>query len=555
MSAICAVEEDPGNGSWTRRPDAEERKKSPVKSGIRPHAEFIAISWCRAYVPPRLAHSLRAVFGTYLRRELINRRRQTLIVAIGMALAIALVLVVNAVAGGVKTAQAVALQSVYGVGTDITVTKAASTADGGPQRFQFGSGAGAASGGTRTFNRNRLAVERGVTTFEATAVTKAQQTSGVKAAAGVLSLNDTSFTGQIPTQRTRGTGGFTPGQTRPTGGPDGSGGSAFGIDSFTVLGYDAGGAPIGPLTAATLTSGRALTSADSGKDVAVLDSDYATTAKKKVGDTISIGGTTVKITGIVKSTSATGASGSDVYLPLATAQKLASETGKISSVYVQAASSGDVDGVKTALQSSLGSGMTVNTEADLASNVTGSLSTASSLANSLGLWLSIVVLAAAFLLAVLFTISGVTRRTREFGTLKAIGWSDRRIVGQVAGESIVQGVLGGVIGLVIGLVAILVVNMLHPTLTASTATVGRTFAGGFGGAAGATPGGFGEGGFGRATVNAAANAANIALTLPVTAWVVLLAVGLAVLGGLIAGVFGGWRAARLRPAEALRSVA
>ena len=495
------------------------------------------------------------MFGTYLRRELVNRRRQTLIVAIGMALAIALVLVVNAVAGGVRTAQATALQSVYGVGTDITVTKAATTADGGPQRFQFGSGSGAANGGTRTFNRNRLAVERGVTTFASTAVAKAQQTSGVKAATGVLSLNDTSFTGQIPTQRTG--GGFTPGQTRPTGGPDGQGGSAFGIDAFTVLGYDVSGAAIGPLTAATLSSGRALTAADNGKDVAVLDSDYATTAKKKVGDTISIGGTTTKIVGIVKSTAATGASGSNVYIPLSTAQKLASETGKISSIYVEATSASAVDSTKSALQSSLGSGMTVNTEADLASSVTGSLSTASSLANSLGLWLSIVVLAAAFLLAVLFTVSGVTRRTREFGTLKAIGWSDRRVVGQVAGESVVQGLLGGVLGLVIGLVAIEVVNMLHPTLTASTATVGRTIAGGFGGgAAGGASGGFGEGGgFGRAAANAAASAANIALTLPVPAWVVLLAVGLAVLGGLIAGVFGGWRAARLRPAEALRSVA
>ena len=31
-------------------------------------------------------------------------------------------------------------------------------------------------------------------------------------------------------------------------------------------------------------------------------------------------------------------------------------------------------------------------------------------------------------------------------------------------------------------------------------------------------------------------------------------VGLAIAGGLIAGAFGGWRAARLSPAEALRSV-
>ena len=223
------------------------------------------------------------MFGTYLRRELLNRRRQTLIVAIGMALAIALVLVVNAVAGGVKAAQAVALQSVYGVGTDITVTKAttAASTDGGGQRFQFGSGSGSASGGTRTFSRNRLTVERGVTTFAASSVTTAQRTAGVKAATGVLSLNDVSFTGQIPQFRSGTGGGFTPRATRPSGGPDGQGGSAFGVDSFSVLGYDVSGATIGPLTAATLTSGRALGAADSAKDVAVLDSDYAKSASKK----------------------------------------------------------------------------------------------------------------------------------------------------------------------------------------------------------------------------------------------------------------------------------
>jgi ABC-type antimicrobial peptide transport system permease subunit len=36
--------------------------------------------------------------------------------------------------------------------------------------------------------------------------------------------------------------------------------------------------------------------------------------------------------------------------------------------------------------------------------------------------------------------------------------------------------------------------------------------------------------------------------------VILLAVLLAVVGGLLAGVIGGWRAARLRPAAALRKV-
>ena len=45
------------------------------------------------------------------------------------------------------------------------------------------------------------------------------------------------------------------------------------------------------------------------------------------------------------------------------------------------------------------------------------------------------------------------------------------------------------------------------------------------------------------------------LTAPVTLSVIGLAVLLALAGGLIAGSFGGWRAARLRPAAALARVA
>jgi ABC-type antimicrobial peptide transport system permease subunit len=47
---------------------------------------------------------------------------------------------------------------------------------------------------------------------------------------------------------------------------------------------------------------------------------------------------------------------------------------------------------------------------------------------------------------------------------------------------------------------------------------------------------------------------SVHLTAPVTIGVILVAVLLAVAGGLIAGSFGGWRAARLRPAAALARV-
>jgi ABC-type antimicrobial peptide transport system permease subunit len=335
------------------------------------------------------------------------------------------------------------------------------------------------------------------------------------------------------------------------------------VDSFSVMGLDPAGKSVGPLASVTLTGGRSFTAADKGKDVVVLDASYAKTASKAVGDTVTIGGTSFSVIGIVSATGSDSTTAANAYIPLDVAQTLSGETGKISSVYVKAASSGDIDQIKTDLTKAV-SGATVSTQADLASTVSGSLGSAGELIGNLGTWLSIIVLAAAFLIAILFTISGVTRRTREFGTLKAIGWSNRRIVGQVAGESVVQGVIGGVIGVAVGLLGVLVVNLVAPTLTGSISHgFGTNAAGRFGGGAGAAgaatdaprAGGFAGGGAFGAAREAATSSANIALHAPVTLWIIVGAVALAVLGGLLAGAIGGWRASRLRPAAALRSVA
>ena len=59
--------------------------------------------------------------------------------------------------------------------------------------------------------------------------------------------------------------------------------------------------------------------------VAVVSSSYATQNSLKVGSTIKVAGKSVKVIGIASVSS--GAA--DVYLPLATAQKLAGMSGKI----------------------------------------------------------------------------------------------------------------------------------------------------------------------------------------------------------------------------------
>jgi ABC-type lipoprotein release transport system permease subunit len=501
------------------------------------------------------------MFFTYLRRELRNRRKQTVVVAIGLAVAIALVIVVNAVSTGVRNAQSEVLESVYGVGTDITVTQPGEPgAGGGPGRFDFEEGAGeAGEDGTRELAQDRLSTAMGSTSFDASALETVAGLDHVSGVAATLDLQNMSFSGEMPDPEADG-----PVTMRM--GPDGTGegsagGSSFEIEQLTVTGVDPDAAAVGPLTTAEVADGRTLEAGD--KNVAVLDATYAEQQDLAVGDTIAVGGEDLEIVGTVTSTTGDGvATASDAYLPLATAQTLADLADQVTDVYVQVDSAENVDAVASAIESELPDA-SVSTQSDLAAGVTGSLSTASDLIGTLGTWLSAIVLAAAFGLAILFTVSGVNRRTRELGTLKAIGWSRNRVVGQVAGESVVQGLIGGAVGLALGALAVLAVNLAGITLSGAS---GELTMGGPAGAmpAGAVqggdtaPGGRGGGAFGERSAaldGAAGNAVDVVLQAPVSLWIVLAAVGLAVLGGLLAGVVGGQRAARLRPVEALRSLA
>ncbi|MER7637337.1 MULTISPECIES: ABC transporter permease [unclassified Streptomyces] len=489
------------------------------------------------------------MFFTYLRRELRRRRKAALVVASGLALGIALVIVVNSVSSGMGKAQDKVLQSLYGLGTDMTVTKAATpTASGSQQpRFQFDANN---NDDSKTQSSDRVMVQ-GFTTLASTTVTKVAGQKGVSDAVGGLSLNvvkvDGQFTrGQFKQNQGSGTGGGGGNRGGGTGAPQGSvtgGGANFNINSYSVYGTDVTKPALGPLTSSKITSGRTFTTAEANSKVVVADSAYAKEKKLKVGSTVTIKSVKYKVIGIATATS--GDAAANLYVPLTQAQTLSGDKNKVTTIYVKATDSKQISAVKKTITSNV-SGTTVTTSADLADTVSGSLSTASSLATSVGKWLSIAVLIAAFLVAGLLTSSAVSRRVREFGTLKALGWKSGRVTRQVVGEAIVNGLVGGVLGIALGLAGAYVVTAISPTLSASLGNTGG------GGRAGGGPGG-GGGGFGGGR-QAAAKTLDVALTAPVNATTIALAVGLAVAGGLIAGAFGGWRASRLRPADALRRV-
>jgi putative ABC transport system permease protein len=457
-------------------------------------------------------------FITYLRSELRRRMHQAVFVALGLAVGVGLAVTVSAAAAGVKNAEARALSALYGVGTDVTVTGPAPQAGSVPA-----SGQAPAAGQTIQILVPQYST---VTSADVADVTRLHD---VSAAAGALLLTDTAVT--YPQNY-----GQADGSAMPS--------SSF----FSVDGVDTAHLALGPLSAGTIISGHSFAAADSGSDVAVVDSGYATSHNLKTGSALTIGSVRFTVIGIVRQPQSDG-SPDDIYIPLARAQALklaggSAQAGKVDMIYVTAASAAGVPAVQHEISRLLPHD-TVTTASSLASVVTGSVSSAAKLASDLGRWLAVLVLIAAFAVACLLTMAAVARRAGEFGTLKAIGWRTRRIVAQVLGESVVMGIAGAAVGVGLGFAGAAIIAAIAPKLSA-TLPGSSGASSQVAGAAGVVP-----------TPNAATapHVVAVAVHPSVTVGVIVLAVILAVGGGLLAGLLGSWRIARLRPAEALARVA
>ena len=465
------------------------------------------------------------MFITYLLRELRRRMRQAIFIAAGLALGVGLVITVTAASDGVSASQGTVLKSLYGVGTDVTVTQSPTAGSGGGQSFHFAGRVGQSGSSSTSTSVNRL-VGGGLGTLKSSAVTTVSDQKDVSAAVGALVLNDIKLSGTF----SAGSGGSGGAPGGSAGGAGGAGSGAFSTNSFTVTGVDPSDDALGPLSSGTITSGHSITAAEANDNVAVVDSNYAKSENLKTGSTITVAGKSFTVVGVVSA--AQGVTDADVYIPLARAQSLASMPSEVNTIYVSAASASDINTVSSEISKAMPTS-TVTTSSDLASEVTGSLSSASTLANNLGKWLAVAVLVAAFFLASILTMAAVARRVREFGTLKAIGWTSGRIIRQIMGESLVIGVIGGLAGIGVGFGAAAIVQAVAPPLTATTSAGNGAASSRFAGAS-----------------HAVSNV-SVHLTAPVTIGAVGLAVLLAIAGALIAGSLGGWRVVRLRPAAAL----
>jgi putative ABC transport system permease protein len=480
----------------------------------------------------------------YMFSELRRRKGRTLLTALGLAVGVGLVVTVNALSTGLDQAQAKVLAPLTGVGTDMSVTRPITVSSSGSgsggfrglsatERAQLqkenGSsrlGFGNLAPGTHFTRDSFLATSQ--LSFPASEVTQISKKAHVSTAAGGLTLSSVHATGTVPAQ----TGGFGGG---PASGPQGGGGPrSIDVTSVSVSGVDETHPDLGAITSSQVSSGQYFSSGS--KREAILNVSYAQRENLKVGGTVTLGGQKFTIVGLAQTP--LGGQSSDVYVKLTQLQKLSDRVGRVNTVYVRADNAKNVAAVASSIKSSFSSS-SVTTAQDLADRVTGSLVDAKNLTSKLGGALEIVALLAAILIASLLTLSSVTKRIRELGTLKALGWSQRLVVRQVTGEALLQGLFGGILGAILGIGGALLIGALGLTLKATVAQA-------------SDGGGFGFGRLGQEAVSSGSTV--LKLTAPVSIGLILVAVALAIAGGLVSGAVGGLRAARLRPADSLRHI-
>jgi putative ABC transport system permease protein len=287
----------------------------------------------------------------------------------------------------------------------------------------------------------------------------------------------------------------------------------------TVFGVTASYFPINNLT--DFQAGDSLTEQDidTNARVAVLGADAATDlfeATYPIGENIKISGISYEVVGVLEAADSFASNDSSVYIPISTAQsRLYTERTRrgekaVNMISVQAVSEAQTDAAIEQITETLrrehnityanDDDFSIISQADLLAAfdvITGTLTA------FLGAIAGISLLVGGIGIMNIMLVS-VTERTREIGIRKAVGALRRDILVQFLMESIVLSITGGLLGVLLGWGISIVAGRL------------------------------------------------IDLATVVDIGTILLATGFAAAVGLAFGIYPAWRAAGLRPIEALR---
>jgi ABC-type antimicrobial peptide transport system permease subunit len=205
-----------------------------------------------------------------------------------------------------------------------------------------------------------------------------------------------------------------------------------------------------PILPANITEGRNLQNGDS--EVVVLSLNNTEYFGVDVGGTVNINGSDFTVVGVHGTTGFTQAT--TLYMNILDAQRVTDHTGEMSRLDVYATSSSEVDAVVSAINSMYPE-LSVTTSKDILTQLqnmqqryTEMLNNAqSTLAQTQSTATEVIIIAvAATSLIVLFVMLYTVReRTKEIGTLKAIGFSNWNVMSQFMLEGILISLIAGAV--------------------------------------------------------------------------------------------------------------
>jgi len=294
-----------------------------------------------------------------------------------------------------------------------------------------------------------------------------------------------------------------------------------------------------------ITAGRSLREGDSG--VLLMSLNLSKYYGVGVGSEVGVNGTSFTVIGIYDQAGQNSMETRGVYMNVTDAQTVTNEIGNVSRLDLYAEDVSVVETIYTQIQSMYSNEInsreiSVSTYADRLANLQSQQTRYTELLNnaestvaqtqSVATQEIIVALAATSLIVLFVMLYTVRERTKEIGTLKAIGFSSWSVMSQFMLEGVILSLAAGVVGIGIGAVG-------APILSGVLLPAVNPF--------GSQGTGFQTGGFQATTFFGSSTASAV-----VTPTIMLLALGAAVLLGAVGSLYPAWRASRTRPAEAMR---
>ena len=395
-------------------------------------------------------------FRNLIIKNIFRNKSRSLLAILGIAIGVAAVVGLGMVSDNLSKSTENALTA--GAGDFSVISASGQGGDGG------GGGPPSGSGGDQLINQTKIS--------------EIQQITGVGSAVGVLrtmtDLGNSTSTNTNTTSSTTGQGNFR--------------------SMTTLIGIDAGSISMDDIV---ITNG----SVYSNDNEVIIGQTAARDMNKTVGSSVTISNKTYKVVGTYETGNFMDDRG--IVMSLNSLQNITNNTGEVSLIIVKAANGTDSSALESKIKQNYPNILTTSSSLSGMNRMNNGLDVINS-----GSWaISLLAMLVGGIIVIITMMKAVSERTREIGVLRAIGWTQKRIIAMIMGESLVLSLMAVVVGLVVGvgLVEILSASQILRGIIPSFSLL-----------------------------------------------LILKGIGVALLLGILGGIYPAYRASRLSPTEALR---